>query len=117
MVVIHDFLACESVQFRTPLYFIHAQIGRGGIIRSHGKVDIQDSSLLLYVYTNISRRIEPLMYKGFITFTTTGYGDYAPKTAAGRSVFVFWALFGLATMTILVSGTLNPFGRRISVLC
>lgn len=51
------------------------------------------------------------MYEGFITFTTTGYGDYSPKTAAGRSVFVFWALLGLATMTILVSGTLDLFGR------
>ena len=44
------------------------------------------------------------MSAGFVTFTTTGYGDYSPTTAAGRSVFVFWALLGLATMTVLVSG-------------
>jgi len=27
-----------------------------------------------------------------------------PKTPAGRSIFVFWALLGVATMTILISG-------------
>ena len=41
---------------------------------------------------------------GFIAFTTTGYGDYSPETPAGRSIFVFWALFGVGTLTILVSG-------------
>ena len=30
-------------------------------------------------------------------------GDYAPKTQAGRSIFVVWALVGVATMTILIS--------------
>ena len=54
------------------------------------------------------------MDKGFITFTTTGYGDYSPKTAAGRSVFVFWALLGLATMTILVSGAPISRAERFS---
>jgi len=31
-------------------------------------------------------------------------GDMTPKTPAGRSIFVFWALLGVATMTILISG-------------
>ena len=53
------------------------------------------------------------MYEGFVTFTTTGYGDYSPQTPAGRSIFVFWALLGLATMTILVSGTLDTFRGSI----
>ncbi|KAF9259111.1 voltage-gated potassium channel [Marasmius fiardii PR-910] len=44
------------------------------------------------------------MYFCFISFTTIGYGDFSPKTPAGRSVFVVWALFGVATMTILISG-------------
>ena len=44
------------------------------------------------------------LFLGFIAFTTTGYGDYSPKSPAGRSIFVFWALFGVGTMTILVSG-------------
>ncbi|KZT70402.1 voltage-gated potassium channel [Daedalea quercina L-15889] len=43
------------------------------------------------------------MYFCFICFLTTGYGDYAPATPAGRSIFVVWALFGVATMTILVA--------------
>lgn len=41
---------------------------------------------------------------GVIAFTTTGYGDYTPTSPAGRSVFVVWALLGVATMTILISG-------------
>jgi len=52
------------------------------------------------------------VYFCFITFTTTGYGDYSPKTAAGRSVFVFWALLGLATMTILVSVLQDAFSSK-----
>ncbi|RPD57007.1 hypothetical protein L226DRAFT_491051 [Lentinus tigrinus ALCF2SS1-7] len=43
------------------------------------------------------------MYFCFVAFSTTGYGDYSPKTPAGRSVFVVWALFGVGTLTILVS--------------
>ncbi|EJF63876.1 hypothetical protein DICSQDRAFT_102012 [Dichomitus squalens LYAD-421 SS1] len=43
------------------------------------------------------------MYFCFVAFSTTGYGDYSPKTPAGRSVFVVWALFGVGTLTILIS--------------
>ena len=42
---------------------------------------------------------------GFIAFTTIGYGDLAPETAIGRSIFVFWALFGVGAMTVLFAGT------------
>jgi len=45
----------------------------------------------------------PIRSPGFITFTTIGYGDWAPETPAGRSVFVVWALLGVGTMTILIS--------------
>jgi hypothetical protein len=41
---------------------------------------------------------------GFIAFTTIGYGDLVPDTAIGRSIFVFWALFGVGAMTILIAG-------------
>ena len=41
---------------------------------------------------------------GFIAFTTIGYGDLAPETAIGRSIFVFWALFGVGAMTVLFAG-------------
>ncbi|KAI8986686.1 hypothetical protein BD414DRAFT_486759 [Trametes punicea] len=43
------------------------------------------------------------MYFCFCAFVTTGYGDFAPVTPAGRSVFVVWALFGVGTLTIVVS--------------
>ncbi|KDR68339.1 hypothetical protein GALMADRAFT_256966 [Galerina marginata CBS 339.88] len=43
------------------------------------------------------------VYFCFVSFTTVGYGDFAPKTPAGRSIFVVWALLGVGTMTILIS--------------
>ncbi|KAI0336716.1 hypothetical protein GY45DRAFT_1315333 [Cubamyces sp. BRFM 1775] len=43
------------------------------------------------------------MYFCFLAFVTTGYGDFAPVTPAGRSIFVVWALFGVGTLTIVVS--------------
>lgn len=43
-------------------------------------------------------------FAGFLAFTTTGYGDFAPASPAGRSIFVVWALMGVATMTILIAG-------------
>lgn len=45
-----------------------------------------------------------MWYLGFVSFTTIGYGDPAPRTPAGRSVFVVWALLGVATVTVLISG-------------
>ena len=61
-----------------------------------------------------------IRYVGFVAFSTVGYGefsfqlhppfilkihpgDFAPKTQAGRSIFVAWALLGVAIMTILIS--------------
>lgn len=41
-----------------------------------------------------------------MAFTTIGYGDYYPATPAGRSVFVVWAILGVGTMTVLISGAL-----------
>ncbi|KAG7097850.1 hypothetical protein E1B28_005165 [Marasmius oreades] len=52
------------------------------------------------------------MYFCFISFTTIGYGDFSPQTPAGRSVFVVWALFGVATMTILISVVSEAFTSR-----
>ncbi|KAH8101114.1 hypothetical protein BXZ70DRAFT_1064214 [Cristinia sonorae] len=52
------------------------------------------------------------MYFCFMAFTTTGYGDFAPVTPAGRSIFVVWALLGVATMTILISVLLEASSSR-----
>ncbi|OCH88377.1 voltage-gated potassium channel [Obba rivulosa] len=43
------------------------------------------------------------MYFCFVAFSTIGFGDFSPQTPAGRSIFVVWALFGVGTLTILVS--------------
>ncbi|KAL0061386.1 Potassium channel [Marasmius tenuissimus] len=53
-----------------------------------------------------------LFTTGFISFTSIGYGDFSPKTPAGRSVFVVWALFGVATMTILISVVSEAYTLR-----
>ncbi|KAF7291980.1 Tandem pore domain k+ channel [Mycena indigotica] len=52
------------------------------------------------------------LYFCFIAFTTIGYGDYTPLTPAGRSVFVAWALLGVATMTILISVIAEGFSSK-----
>ncbi|KAG8794038.1 hypothetical protein FRC12_000750 [Ceratobasidium sp. 428] len=48
----------------------------------------------------------------FCTFSTVGYGDFAPKTPAGRAFFVGWALFGIAAMTILISVLTEAYSSR-----
>ena len=32
-------------------------------------------------------------------------GDFTPRTPAGRSIFVVWALLGVGTMTILITSS------------
>ncbi|KAG2036002.1 hypothetical protein BDR03DRAFT_867055 [Suillus americanus] len=56
------------------------------------------------------------IYFCFIAFTTIGYGDPAPRTPAGRSVFVVWALLGVATVTILVSVASEAYSKRYKVM-
>ncbi|KAG5645495.1 hypothetical protein DXG03_005904 [Asterophora parasitica] len=52
------------------------------------------------------------LYFCFIAFTTIGYGDITPKTPAGRSVFIFWALLGVGTVTILISILSDAYSSR-----
>ncbi|PPQ88573.1 hypothetical protein CVT25_009953 [Psilocybe cyanescens] len=52
------------------------------------------------------------VYFCFVSFTTVGYGDFAPKTPAGRSIFVVWALLGVGTMTILISILAEAYSSR-----
>ncbi|KAF8156864.1 hypothetical protein B0H34DRAFT_475992 [Crassisporium funariophilum] len=51
-------------------------------------------------------------YFCFIAFTTVGYGDLAPRTPAGRSIFVVWALLGVATMTVLISIVAEAYSNQ-----
>ncbi|EPQ53675.1 voltage-gated potassium channel [Gloeophyllum trabeum ATCC 11539] len=48
----------------------------------------------------------------YFSFTTIGYGDYSPRSPAGRAIFVVWALLGVATMTILISVISDAYGSR-----
>ncbi|KAG8687368.1 hypothetical protein FRC11_007353 [Ceratobasidium sp. 423] len=52
----------------------------------------------------------------YCTFSTVGYGDFAPKTPAGRAFFVGWALFGIAAMTILISVLTEAYSSRYKTI-
>ncbi|KAK5828740.1 hypothetical protein F5H01DRAFT_328785 [Linnemannia elongata] len=43
------------------------------------------------------------VYFVFIAFSSIGYGDYVPRTMAGRSVFLAYCLVGVVTLTSLAS--------------
>ncbi|KZV76571.1 hypothetical protein PENSPDRAFT_747462 [Peniophora sp. CONT] len=52
------------------------------------------------------------MYFCFVTFTTVGYGDVTPVTALGRSIFIFWALMGVGSMTVLIAVISDAFSSK-----
>jgi len=56
------------------------------------------------------------VYFCFIAFTTVGYGDYSPETPAGRSIFVAWALLGVAAMTILISILAEAYSSQFKTM-
>lgn len=43
------------------------------------------------------------IYFGYLCFLTIGYGDYAPRSAAGRAFFVLWALGAIPLMSVILS--------------
>ncbi|KAK3842915.1 MAG: hypothetical protein J3R72DRAFT_122924 [Linnemannia gamsii] len=43
------------------------------------------------------------VYFVFIAFSTIGYGDFVPRTMAGRSIFLVYCLVGVVTLTSLAS--------------
>ncbi|KAF9127598.1 hypothetical protein BGW39_005763 [Mortierella sp. 14UC] len=55
------------------------------------------------------------VYFVFIAFSTIGYGDFVPKTMAGRSIFLAYCLIGVVTLTSLaslISEVLNKSMRK-----
>jgi potassium channel subfamily K len=49
------------------------------------------------------------VYFCFLCFLTIGYGDYAPKSPAGRTFFIVWALAAVPLMT----GLFSNIGERL----
>lgn len=43
------------------------------------------------------------LYFCYVSLLTIGYGDFSPKSNAGKPFFVIWSLVAIPTMTILVS--------------
>jgi len=43
------------------------------------------------------------LYFCYVSLLTIGYGDYSPRSNAGKPFFVVWSLMAVPTMTILVS--------------
>jgi potassium channel subfamily K len=43
------------------------------------------------------------LYFAYVSLLTIGYGDFTPKSNAGRSFFVVWSLIAVPTMTLLIS--------------
>jgi potassium channel subfamily K, other eukaryote len=41
------------------------------------------------------------VYYGWVTLVTIGYGDFSPKSVAGRCFFVIWVQFAVPAVTIL----------------
>ncbi|CAK7215771.1 Potassium channel [Sporothrix eucalyptigena] len=42
------------------------------------------------------------LYFGFVALLTIGYGDFSPKSNAGKAFFIVWSLIAVPTMTILI---------------
>ncbi|ORY21336.1 hypothetical protein BCR39DRAFT_553869 [Naematelia encephala] len=51
-------------------------------------------------------------YFCFVTFTTIGYGEVSPQTPAGRAFFIIWAIFGVATVTLLIAVLTEAYANR-----
>lgn len=58
------------------------------------------------------------IYFGVVTFTTTGYGDLAPSTDAGRLFMVFFAIYGIgilgAFLTIIGEAVIEAGHRAMA---
>lgn len=43
------------------------------------------------------------LYFCYVSLLTIGYGDFAPKSNAGKPFFIVWSLIAVPTMTVLIS--------------
>jgi potassium channel subfamily K, other eukaryote len=44
------------------------------------------------------------LYFCYVSLLTVGYGDFSPRSNAGKPFFIVWSLIAIPTMTILISG-------------
>ncbi|KAK4685486.1 hypothetical protein P7C73_g4663, partial [Tremellales sp. Uapishka_1] len=51
-------------------------------------------------------------YFCFVSFTTIGYGEVYPITPPGRAFFIIWAIFGVATVTLLIAVLTEAYANR-----
>ena len=60
------------------------------------------------------------LYFCYVSLLTIGYGDFAPKSNAGKPFFIVWSLVAVPTMTILISDmgdtVIASYKRRTSLL-
>jgi potassium channel subfamily K len=60
------------------------------------------------------------LYFCYVSLLTIGYGDFAPKSNAGKPFFIVWSLVAVPTMTILISDmgdtVVASYKRRTSML-
>jgi voltage-gated potassium channel Kch len=53
-------------------------------------------------------------YFTFVTLATVGYGDFVPKTDAGKIFTMFYILFGITIFIVLAKIILAGFAVRVS---
>lgn len=53
------------------------------------------------------------VYFCFVSLLSIGYGDFAPKTNAGRPFFVLWSLLAVPFMTILITSLSNTVVQSV----
>ena len=53
------------------------------------------------------------VYFCMLCLLTIGYGDFAPRSSAGRSFFVVWGLAAVPLMTILISNLSDTLFKRL----
>ncbi|TNY23834.1 voltage-gated potassium channel, partial [Rhodotorula diobovata] len=52
------------------------------------------------------------LYFSLVVFVTLGLGDYTPTSPAGRGFFIAWSIFGIASMTLLLSVLTESWSAR-----
>jgi hypothetical protein len=90
-------IQANTTKFK-QFYALSISVGAFGILWCVGAL----------VFMFAERRIQNLsyfeaLYFCYVSLLTVGYGDFSPKSNAGKPFFVVWSLIAVPTMTFLVS--------------